>query len=291
MNKRAADSIVSTCLFCKTGMLEFIQHFEQVASRFRPIVLIVPGVSAVLLGLFTWLGGLAIRRVLVAAIGAVTGAVCGFFLGGWNIIFIMVLTGLGAGVAIMFEKIFIIMLTATIAVLAGFFILAGPYIENADSLEQFPEHQTPDVGQYFTIRQVIEIATEYIASLRVTLQQACSQIPLRSWAVIAALGVTFIAAGLFLWRVTSALCLAAAGTIFIFAGMISLLLCKGSEPLSSIYRSVSFYAAVFAAMIAFGTIGQLLLCRPAPKKARVDTHSDKRKEEPEAPKRVDWRKT
>lgn len=290
MNKRT-NSIVSSCALCKNGMLELIQHFEQIATRFRPIVLIVPGVSAILLGLFIWLGGLGIRGVLVAVVGAVTGAVCGFFLGGWNIIFIMVLTGLGAGVAIMFEKIFIIILTAAIAVLAGFFILAGPYIENANSLEQFPEHQTPDVGQYFTIRQVIEIATEYTASLSSAMKQVCSQIPLRSWAVIAALGVTFIAAGLFLWRVTSALCLAAVGTIFIFAGMISLLLYKGSVPLSSIYRSASFYTAVFAAMIAFGTIEQLLLCRPASKKARADAHSDKRKEEPEVPKRVDWRKT
>jgi hypothetical protein len=283
--------VVFVGVFYKNCMLELIQHFEQVALGFRPIVLILPGVSAVLLGLLTWLGGLAIRRVLVAAVGAVTGGVCGFFLVGWNIIFTMVSTGLGAGIAIMFERIFIIVLTAAIVVLVGFFVLAGPYIENAGGLEQFPEQRTPDVGQYFTIRQVIEIATEYIAGLRATLRQVCSQIPLRSWLIIAALGVTFIAAGLFLWRVTSALCLAASGTIFIFAGMISLLLYKGSEPLSSIYRSASFYTVVFAAMIVFGTIEQLLLCRPASKKTKADSDSDKLKQEPEVPKKEDWRRT
>ncbi|UCF00400.1 MAG: hypothetical protein JSV82_04875 [Planctomycetota bacterium] len=270
-------------------MLELIQHFEQVASQFRPIVLIVPGVSAVLLGLFTWLGGLAIRRVLVASVGAVTGAVCGFFLGGWNIIFIMVSTGLGAGVAIMFEKIFIIILTAAIAVLAGFFVSAWPYLENAGNLEQFPEQRTPDVGQYFAIHQLKEIATEYVTSFSSTLRQICSQMPLRRWAMIAALGVTFIAAGLFLWRITSALCLAASGTTFIFAGMISLLLYKGSQPLSSIYRSASFYAAVFAAMITFGTIEQLLLCHLTAKKEKTEICSDKKTEDNEVQKKLDWR--
>jgi hypothetical protein len=255
------------------------------------MVLILPGVSAVLLGLLTWLGGLAIRRILVAAVGAVTGGVCGFFLVGWNIIFAIVSTCLGAGIAIMFERIFIIILTALIAVLVGFFILAEPYIEDAGSLERFPEQRTPDAGQYFTIRQVIEIAAEYISGLRATLREVCAQVPLRSWLIIAALGVTFIATGIFLWRLTSALCLAASGTIFIFAGMILLLLYRGSEPLSNIYRSAPFYAAVFAAMVIFGTIEQLLFCRAASKKAKADGDSDKLKQEPKGSRKVDWRRT
>ncbi|GAG23662.1 unnamed protein product, partial [marine sediment metagenome] len=39
-------------------MFELLEHFEQVAVRFSPVVLIVPGLVAVLLGLFVWLGGL-----------------------------------------------------------------------------------------------------------------------------------------------------------------------------------------------------------------------------------------
>ena len=63
-----------------------------------------------------------------------------------------------------------------------------------------------------------------------------------------------------IWKVISALCCAAMGTLFVFTGMILLLLYKGSLPVSTIGNKQSFYAGVFAAMIAFGAIIQLLLC-------------------------------
>lgn len=272
-------------------MLEFAQHFEQIATRFRPIVLIGPGLAAILLGLFVWLGGLGIRGVLVAVLGAVSGGICGFFMGGRNIIFAVVSAGLAAAVAIMFEKKFIIMLAAAIAAVFGFVVLAWPYIENADSLKQFPQCEAPDEGEYLSMRQFVEIATAYIANFSTGIQQICSQMPLHSWVIIITFGVIFIAAGFFLWRVTSALCCAAVGTTLIFAGLISLLLYKGSGPLSSICRSAPFYAGVFAAMIAFGMIEQLLLCRPAGRKMTAKSQSNKGRKEPEVPKRVDWRKT
>ena len=271
-------------------MLEFIQHFEQIAARFRPVVLIVPGLAAVLLGLFIWLGGLRFRRFIAVVIGAVIGGVCGFFAAGRNVTAALVSTGVGAGLGVIFKKIFIIILTAAIAALAGFVVLNWPAIENADNLKQFPEYRTPNDNEHFDIREVVEIMTEYIATFSATLREVCSQMPSRNWAVIAAIGVIFIAAGLFLWRITSAFCCSAVGTTLIFAGMILLLLYKGSEPLSSIYRSTSwYYIAVFAAMIAFGTIEQLLLFRPAPKKAKTVSPSGKQKQAPEVPERVNWR--
>ena len=53
-------------------MLEIAQNFEQVAAEFRPVVLIGPGLAAVWVGLFVWLGGLGVRRVLLAVVGAIT---------------------------------------------------------------------------------------------------------------------------------------------------------------------------------------------------------------------------
>ena len=270
-------------------MVEFIQHFEQIAARFRPAVLIVPGLAAVLFGLLIWLGGLGFRRFLAAVVGALIGGICGFFMAGHNVTAAMVSTGLGAGLGAIFKKIFIILLTAAIAALAGFVILNWPSIENADSLKQFPNYRTPADNEQFDIRQAIEIVTDYAAAAGDTLRQVYSQMPLHSLAIIAALGVAFIIAGLFLWRIISAFCCAVVGTTLIFAGMILLLLYKGSEPLSRIYHSASLYAAVFAAMTGFGTIEQLLLFRPPLKKVKTDSHPSKRKQEPEMPRRVNWR--
>ena len=88
-------------------MLEIAQHLEQIAVWFKPVVLIGPGLAAVLLGLFVWLGGLGFRRTLVAIVGAVSGGVCGFFIAGRNIPPAMISACIAVVIAIIFERIFI----------------------------------------------------------------------------------------------------------------------------------------------------------------------------------------
>ncbi len=270
-------------------LLEFIQHFEQIAARFRPAVLIAPGLAAVLLGLFIWLSGLRFRRFISVVIGAVIGGVCGFFAAGRNVTAALVSAGVGAGLGVIFKKIFIIILTAAIVMFAGFVVLNRQAIDNADSLKQFPNYQPPENNEPFDIRRAIEIMTEYAAAPGDALRGVGSQMSLQNWAIIAVIGAASIVAGFFLWRIISAFCCAVIGTTFIFAGMALLLLYKGSEPLSRIYNGPSFYAAVFAAMTGFGTIEQLLLFRLPLKKAKADSRPGRQKQESESPERTNWR--
>jgi len=237
-------------------MLEIALNFEETAAGFEPIVLIVPGLLAVLVGLFIWLGGLGVRKVLVAVIGAVSGGMCGFFIAGGHIILAMILAVVAAVIAVMFEDVFMRILAVGLAAVCGFAVLAGPYIKGSVNLD--------------------------------AVKVACSQMPLFAWAIIAALAVIFIVAGFFYWRLTSALCCAALGTILIFAGMIALLLYKGAMPISGISCRLPFYVAVFMAMIAFGTIGQLLLCGGNGKKSVKKRQTGKGEQEvdEESPK---WR--
>ncbi|MHC4088531.1 MAG: hypothetical protein ACYSU5_25490 [Planctomycetota bacterium] len=65
---------------------------------------------------------------------------------------------------------------------------------------------------------------------------------------------------MYLWNLTSALCSAVLGALLIFAGMVLLLLYKGAMPVTVIDRKAPFFAAVFGAMVAFGTVEQLVLC-------------------------------
>jgi len=238
-------------------MLEIAQYFEQVTAGFRPIVLIASGLAAVLVGLFIWLGGLGVRRVLLAVVGAITGGICGFFIIGRNIASALILAAGAAIIAIMFEKIFITILAAGLATVFGFAVLARPYIESS-----------------------ADFSTE--------IKQACLQMPLYCWAIIVALAVIFILAGFFLWRLTSALCCATLGTFLIFAGMILLLLYKGAAPISSIYSRTPFYAAIFAAMTAFGTMEQLLLYQLAEEKLTRKKETNKGKKGPHET-RMSWR--
>jgi hypothetical protein len=235
-------------------MLEILQDFEQAAAKFRPMLLIGPGLAAVLLGLFIWLGGLGFRKILVALVGAVGGGICGFVFAGRNIAPVAIAAAIGAVVAVIVEKIFITLLAAALAAVSAFFVLAAIY--------------KADFGT--------------------GLKQVCSQMPLHSWLVIALLIVILIVAGAYLWRLTSALCCAALGTMLVFAGMTSLLLYKGAAPISHIYSRSSFYAAVFVAMTAFGTFEQLLLCRPPTKQptTKKDTTETNQTDSEPAPR---WR--
>lgn len=238
-------------------MFEIALHFEQMATQLRPIILISVGLACVIIGLFLWLGGLGFRKVLVIVVGAVSGGVCGFFITDHNIVSAGILAALAVFIAILFEKIFITILAAALAAVVAFAVLAGPYIQNQ-------------------------------ADFSTKIKQACLQMPAYSWVIIAVLLVIFIMAGIFLWRLTSALCCAALGTMLIFAGMILLLLYKGAVPISYICSRTLFYTVVLVAMMAFGTIEQLLLSKPAKRQSIAKKETSKGKQEPDK-KLPSWR--
>lgn len=239
-------------------MLEVAQNLEQVAVRFSPIVLILPGLAAVALGLFIWLGGLGCRKILCALAGAIVGATCGLLIIGRNIIAAVCLTVPAALIATIFESIFTKILAAALAALLAFAVLARPYIGNPQALAL---NQVQSQAEPLDIRQSLRTVKAHTSDLRTEIKNLCSRLPTISWVIIAALSAIAIIAESLLWRITSALCWAALGTIIIFAGMISLLLYKGTAPITAIVGRTYFYTAVFAAMVAFGTIEQLLLCQ------------------------------
>lgn len=242
-------------------MLEILQDFEQAAAGFAPLVLIVPGLAAVIIGLFVWLGGLGFRRLMVALLGAIAGGLCGFFLIGRNLSATVVSAGLAALIAIIFEKVFVILLAVALAAAFGFAILARPYLEPTKAAVPPGQGTVSAPSGSATVRQSMETIKAHAVSLGQTVKHVCSEMPIHNWAIIGGLIVLFVVAGVYLWRLVSALCCAALGTTLIFGGLILLLLFKGSAPISRISSNTPFYAAVFAAMAAFGTVEQLLLCR------------------------------
>jgi hypothetical protein len=216
----------------KSIMFDFLQNFEQSATQYDPIILLVPGIATVLLGLFVWLGGLNFRKVLVAFVGASVGGVVGFFVSGRNLLAAIASAAAGALVAFVIEKIFITLLSAILAAAVTITLLVNPNVKKA-----------------------------------VNFKQLLMQLQPYNWLLVAAAAIILIIAGFFLWRLTSAWFYAILGTLLIFAGMILLLLYKGAMPISRITDNQPFYAAVFVAMAAFGTIVQLLFCHSGVKKA------------------------
>ena len=255
-------------------MLEILQEFESAiggAVRLSPVVLVGPGLVCVIAGLFIWLGGLGFRKLLVAVAGAICGSICGFFAIGQNIVSAAFAAALTAALAMVFERLFIAILAAALAAMFAFVVLAGPYIENSQQAAPISPGEISVQGPAIGVRKSAEKLKAYIIDISQRIKHAGLQMPVYHWAIIMVLALIFIVAGFSLWRLAMALCCSLLGTILIFAGMILLLLYKGALPVSIICSKSSYYATAFIAMIAFGTIEQLLLCKhpkthPAPRR-------------------------
>lgn len=259
-------------------MFEILQEFERTAARFSPIVLIGPGVATVIIGLFVWLGGLGFKRVLAAVLGAVTGWICGFFIVGRNMMAATASAVVAAVIAIIFQRIFITILAALLAVVLTFFVFTGICPEVIKATEDVPITAPEVAGQdaVIGVRHTPVVLKAYLADFTNMVKEAAWHMRTYAWATMAGLAVVLLIAGLFLRRLTSALCCAVLGTILVFAGMIWLLFYKGSLPISRVCDKPLYYAAVFGAMVVFGTIVQLLLC------PRLEGKRKKRKEAEDA---------
>ncbi len=269
-------------------MFEIAQDLEQAAVWFKPAVLIWPGLAAVLLGLFIWLGGLGFRRTLDTIIGIISGGIFGFFISGRSTLTAMISAGIGVVVAILFERILITILTSVLVAVLVFAVLATPYTESEGSLKHSPEHETQNIKMYLDTQESIKMMKRFTADFVIEAKWIFSQMPVYKRAIIAALAVFFIAAGCFKQRLTPAFCCALLGTTLVFAGMILLLLYKGAAPISRIYNSPLFYQSIFGIMTAFGMAEQLFFCQQTKRKPMIEKAKSKEGKEPvKTPKR--WR--
>jgi len=241
-------------------MLEFLQRFEQTANQYEPVYLIIPGIVCVLAGLFLWLGGLGFRKPLAVILGMLAGGAAGFFLGRRDLLSVAVAAPLGGFLALLFERVFTIIVGVVLAAVIGIFLLS-----DASTIT----------------------STDVVGELKDIVYQMSNQ----HWMIIAVMAFVALIIGLLLWHLLSALCCSILGTIMIFAGMVLLLLFKGSKPFTSISDNSSFYATAFLAMTGFGTLVQLLLCtfnkRKESKKSKSENKGEKTSEESE--KRHNWR--
>ena len=99
---------------------------------------------------------------------------------------------------------------------------------------------------------------------------------------------TLLMAGLLFRQLGGALSCALLGTVMIFAGLVLLLIFKGSAPVTRIAGRPLLFGAVFLSMTAFGTLEQGILCRRADKRNEAKAPSKKKSRKSEGGKRG-WR--
>jgi hypothetical protein len=242
-------------------MLDILLDIEQMAGRLRPIVLIGPGLAAIMVGLFIWLGGLRFVRILFVVLGAVGAGICGFFVVGRSIITVVGLVVVPFLIAVLPHRIFITIFAAGLTAILTFVVLTVLY-QDMIELPDWPatrDKEASDQDAAFSVSP---------SDFGTRIKQICLEMPVLTWLIILVVMLIAMVGGFCLWRFASALYCAVLGTVLIFAGMILLLLYKGSAPVSTICDRPLFYAGIFAAMTAFGTGEQLLLC-PYPKRKAI----------------------
>jgi hypothetical protein len=240
-------------------MFGIARELEQIAVWFEPAVLILPGLAAVLLGLFVWLGGLGFKSALITIIGAVSGGFCGFFLGGRNLLAVIISAVVAMVIAIIFERIFIIIVACVLAAGLAFAVLAGPYIESKGA-QSNPEPETKSVKVYLGAKESVEVLKKHIGDFVAETRRIFSRMTVYNWIIMAVAAAVLAVTGIFWQRLASAFCCAAFGTLLVASGMTLLLLYKGAVPISRMCQSWLFYVGVILAMTAFGMVEQLLLC-------------------------------
>jgi len=273
-------------------MIGIFQNFEQVAARFNPSVLICSGVAILILGLLLWLGGLGLRKVLFSLVGLGGGILVGLFVVGRNFFSASFLGAFAALIALIFEKVFVVLVSAALAAAVAFTVLAEPYFEQAETVTA--QNQMSEQTKITSFDEILQKLKTFALDAGEEIKQAGTKIPVKIWAIIAAPAVIFIICGVVLWRFTSALFFSVLGTMVLFFGMILLLSYKGNGLVGQIRGKPLIYAAVFLGMAAFGTIEQLLLCKGSKKKEETEIEPGKekyKKKNKESKKKAehDWR--
>ncbi len=248
-------------------MIEILKSFEQVASRFSPPVLMVPGLAMVALGLVAWLGGMCVRRLVLASVGAAAGAIAVLIHGRNPMVAGLAAAG-GALFGALLPRLSAALLLAAFGVAVALVVMTRP----TAIVEPKAVSRPPEAGQEqerLTVRESLDGVHAYALNIVEGIRSAFCELARPSQALLAAVGFVLLVLGLSLVRLAGALTCSALGAALVFAGLTALLILKGSDPITLMERQGRFYGLVLLGMTAFGTLEQLVLC-PSPQRRHKD---------------------
>jgi len=241
-------------------MVEILKSFEQVAGRLSPVVLVVPGVAAAVLGLVAWLAGMCLRRVVLACFGAAVGALISLIVSGQNPAVAGAAAGGGAALGALLPRLALALLLAAVGVAITFAVLAkAPPPEQPSTL--FGGLEAGQTEKY-TVSLSLDVVRTYGIDMVDWVKAAGRNLIPVNWAILAAVGLGLLLLGLLFGWTAGALTCSLLGTALVFAGLTLLLLFKGSDPIGRMQQQGAYYGLVSVGLVAFGTLEQLLVCRP-----------------------------
>ncbi len=233
--------------------------------RMLPILLLGPGIMLVIAGLIMWLGGLRWRKAVAAFAAAVAGLVGAYILTDRQLLPLVLVPVVLAGLGLYFDKLVVILLGALIV--AGV-VLVGPVVSDVQS--ETPDGETEVAEQEsLNLLESVDVIEELVGKLKQTIKAMIAEISptQRIIAVIAA--SVFIVIGIFSWRFACAATCATIGIAEIAGGATLILLYKGTETLRQVAEYHVFIVGAAAGLILIGAAIQMRLCPAKPTKTDI----------------------
>lgn len=275
-------------------MYEWLLKFQDGALALDPGTLMIPGLIAIVVGLFLWLGGTRYSSFVAGGIGGALGAIGGLLFSSWfgGHTALAVVSGAAvlALLAVFFKRIIIILLAASIfALVAGSSYLnytsnTEPWRQKlseikqkalaagADEAARRAEDEDPLVRQYQRQRQAQdktpqEQGREKLRTAWTEMQYlaASNRGKLIAFAAVGALIGLLL--GWLLLRIMMAFCYSLVGATALLLGIFSLLIAKGTHVVDSLQTRPRVLPIIFLAMVLFGWMVQMLIAQPARKEA------------------------
>lgn len=263
-------------------MLEALEKFQQLAIHFQPQLLGIPGLLLVSAGLCIWLAGLRWRKLIAAVAAALfVGCIVKNF-AEYSFVVIAVISAITAIIAAAIEKIAMSVLAILIAVFIVLFFFAWPSVvydetiadtsSDPNSVVIWPEYDLAE--EVIPAPKAVEITVSYFSFFTDRLKNSFANLSSFHFAFASFAAILVVVITLIIPNTMMALTCALIGTILIAEGMFLLLLYKGSEPVTIVSRNPVIYATVLVAMIAFGTVIQILLQAPLRKATKIQKKDD-----------------
>jgi hypothetical protein len=243
-------------------MVEILKSFEQVAIRFSPAVLILPGLAMAILGLVLWLAGVCRRRLLLGLAGALLGGLAGFFVGRQNPAVTVLAAGGVAACGAIVPRVFAAAMMGILGTAITFAVVARVHVFQQQGSLPAGGNPNPAVNR-LTVQESLDAVQVYVLGVGDWLSTIARGLVSIDLAIIAAVGGGLLILGLIFRRLAGALTCSTVGAGLLFAGLTLLLIFKGSAPVARMEQQGPFYGLVLLGLIAFGTLEQLLLCPQA----------------------------
>ena len=258
-------------------MHDILNEFQNAALAYNATTLVVPGVLCALLGIIIWLAGTGFTRIVAIVAGFIGGGIGGFYLfPAHQTAGAISCAVIGALIALAINKVIVVIAGSAVFAVAVLAFLVGTHFSNkvtdAQHQQNFGEVSVK-LSQLQTLEQ-IKLRLKDTADKLYTLSL---KLPFNTWPAFGAAIVLVAVVAMLSGRLIVAFACSSLGVGLIFAGMLHLLLYKGSSPLTYVYDRISFFFPVFAVMAAAGMVVQMILCGP-PKLKMLKDEKERLKE-------------